>query len=261
MVIEPMSAVIVGVDGSSASTAAVDLAAEEAAARVAPLVVVHAISRHEDVEDAQRLVATAVARARSEHPCLSVAGELRSGLPAEVLTDRARDGCLLVVGHRGRCGYGGHDVGSVAVRVAALSNTPVIIHRPLDHSVDVPQPRPVLAGLDPLTVDAVLGFALLEASLRGVPLLATPVPAGRGQARSIVDAMRVWSKKYPDVPVHWVVRRGLDVAVVLAAGSRATQLAVVGLTGAGSATRLLTGSVGQALIHRAGCPVAVVPVP
>src|SRR6266487_3384353 len=105
---QPFGPVIVGVDGSGASLAAVELAAEEAMARVAPLTVVHV--RGESVryggghveapEEARRVVALAVGRAQSEHPGLSVTARLVPGEPAAVLAELSRGASLLVVGHR-----------------------------------------------------------------------------------------------------------------------------------------------------------------
>ena len=122
--------------------------------------------------------------------------------------------------------------------------------------------------------DAVIEFAFAEASARGAPLLAVHVWPGsaRGdrdasrlgfaQARddaddALVDALRPWSEKYPEVAVRRAVRHGLDVPMAVTAASRSAQLAVVG-TSARLAGRS-TLSVAQILVHRAGCSVAVVP--
>ena len=99
---EPMEPVVVGVDGSAESMSALDLAAEEAASRVAPLTIVHvhdpsASGRVDQPTSAKRLLAAAVSRALADHPALSVTGELLSGAPAETLIERASQASLLVI--------------------------------------------------------------------------------------------------------------------------------------------------------------------
>jgi len=281
MSVEPMGPVIVGVDGSLASMAAVDLAADEAAGRVTPLVVVHARAATTEGKGGpagQDVLAVAVAEARSEHPCLSVSGALVMGEPAEVLLSQSRNACLLVVGQRGANGVRGNPVGSVVARVLNQARVPVIVRRPLDTSISVAQPRPVLVGIDDVAgSDSVVEFAFAEASLRGAPLRAMHVwsesdplsaalsldirdfdHAQRAADRMLCEALAGWSEKYPDVLVHRTIRHGLDVAIALAAASRSAQLAVVGTPRKPGLARV---SVPHALVHRAGCPVAVVRVP
>jgi hypothetical protein len=70
--------------------------------------------------------------------------------------------------------------------------------------------------------------------------------------RLLDDTIAVWSDKFPGVEVRRALRHGLDPAFSLTAASRAARLLVVGSTG--SAAPLI-----GALMHRAGCPVAVIP--
>ena len=282
MPMEPMGPVIVGVDGSLASLAAVDLAADEAAVRVTPLVVVHAhdgpanggISGRASMQAGYDILTVAVARALSEHPGLSVAGALALGEPAEALLSRSQDACLLVVGHRGHCGFRGQPVGSVAMQAISQAEVPVIVHRPVDTSRSVAQPRPVLVGIAGAAgADPIVEFGFAEASLRGAPLQAVHVwsesdamsaemreseQARQEAERMLSEALAGWSEKYPDVPVYRTVRRILDVTIALTAASRSAQLAVVGSIRHAGPARLLLGSVSHALVHRAGCPVAVI---
>ena len=262
--------VVVGVDGSDAALAALDLAAEEAAARVTSLIVVHA---HDAADDgAHRLLAAAAARARAEHPMLSVGGVLTTDQAADALVGSATDACLLVLGHRGRRAAP-HRTGCVTARVLGRTPVPVLIYRPFD--TPVPEPtRPVVVGLaDPAGSDNLLEFAFDEAALRGAPLLAIHVwpPAngrdayGFGQAEpdaetQLAAAVTVWADKYPEVPVRRVLRHGVDAVVAIAALSHSAQLVVVGASRRSRRTGRATGSTGEALAHRAGCPLAVVPL-
>ncbi|WP_406046272.1 universal stress protein [Micromonospora sp. NBC_00898] len=118
---------MVGVDGSPASIAAVDLAADEAAARVTPLVIVHvdagsprrpteagAPERVDPVAAQRRLLDVTVGGVRAQHPALAVTAELLAGDPAEVLARRSLEACLLVLGHPRGCGL---SMASVATSV------------------------------------------------------------------------------------------------------------------------------------------------
>jgi nucleotide-binding universal stress UspA family protein len=246
--------------------AAADLAAEEAMARVAPLIVVHAdggyASGAEHLD--RRPLVVAVARALAEHPGLSVTTELVHADPVEALLHCSRDASLLVVGCRGRrAGAGGH-AGSVASSVARVADVPVVVHRPLDPSTNASLPRPVLVGVAPDgEPEDPVDFAFAEAALRGTPLYAMHVwsVGVRVEAeRRLSEVVTRWSKKYPEVRVHCAVRRSLDVPIALAAASRSAQLLVVGARRHPHGTGASMAAVSQALVHRAGCSVAVVPV-
>jgi nucleotide-binding universal stress UspA family protein len=66
-----------------------------------------------------------------------------------------------------------------------------------------------------------------------------------------------WAEKYPDVDVRRSTVRG-GAATVLKHQSHRAELLVVGSRGRGGFSGLLLGSVSQAMIHHAACPVAVV---
>jgi nucleotide-binding universal stress UspA family protein len=277
MPVEPVGPVVVGVDGSKAGMEAVDLAAEEAAGRVTPLLVVHVRDPRADTVDAgARLLGVALSRAWAEHPALSAAAVQDVGDPTELLVARARPASLLVVGHNGRCGSGGLRPDSVAHRLIGRTSVPILVHRTLAGVGTPPLPRPVLVGVATAPGDdAILEYAFAEAALRGAPLRALSVwragvarddePALSGftlaweQAGRILEqALRPWSEKYPEVPVTAVLRHGIDVSVAVTAASRSAQLTVVGSPSRHGARPTL--SVAQILVHRAGCSVAVVPV-
>jgi nucleotide-binding universal stress UspA family protein len=274
---EPVGPVVVGVDGSKAAMEAVDLAAEEAAGRVTPLVVVHVRDPRTDGVDAgARPLGVALSRARAEHPALSAAAVQDVGDPTDLLVARAWQASLLVVGHNGRCASGGLRADSVAHRLIGQTSVPILVHRPLATEGAPPLPRPVLVGVASAPGDdAVLEFAFAEADLRGAPLRALYVwragvahddePALSGftlaweeAGRLLEQALLPWSEKYPEVPVTTVLRHGIDVSVAMSAASRCAQLVVVGSPARHGARP--TPSVAQILVHRAGCSVAVVPV-
>lgn len=289
MPIEPIGPVVVGVDGSAESLAALDLAADEAAGRVTPLVVVHAYSgfRQPAVvpewvqtrEASQQLLASAVGRVSAEHPCLAVEGDLVAGDPAQALIARSEEASLVVVGHR-RGGFSHGILGWVAPRVAALAATPVLVHRPLRTGEAVESPRPVLLALDGLAgSEPLVEYAFAAAAMRGAPLIAMhvwPQPPGSAPAGShqttygyadeqeeadlmLAEALDVWSSKYPEVPVRRAARRSVNAVRVLWEASLKAQLLVVGRSRQRGRARLLLGEVSHAMVHGAGCPVVVIP--
>jgi nucleotide-binding universal stress UspA family protein len=150
MSMQPLGPVVVGVDGSDPALAALDLAAEEAAARVTPLTVVHAYAPDATADaaardrHARRILATAVDRARVEHPALAVTATVIAAEPADALVRSAMESPLLVLGHRSRRS-GVRPPASVTARVLSEARAPVLIHRPFDTPVSAGT-RPVVVG-------------------------------------------------------------------------------------------------------------------
>ncbi len=265
---EPMGPVVVGVDGSETSLPAVDLAAEEAAARLLPLVLVHGYRSGTDQLSADHnLLELAVSRALSDHPCLSVSAKLAVGDPIQVLKAQSAGASLLVVGHRQMAARRSATTrpvlspGSVAAQLMVQSRCPVITHRPVDPERQTEQPSPVLLGVTRhARTESVVEFAFEEAAMRGAPLRAIHVWPEQGDAARVLrEALVAWSEKYPQVEVVHQVWPGTDVARALCDMSHDAQLMVVGAGPYTGRTRLMRGLLTQDLIDYAGCPVAVVP--
>jgi nucleotide-binding universal stress UspA family protein len=154
----------------------------------------------------------------------------------------------------------------VTARVLSGVRVPVLVHRQFDAPAPA-GPRPVVVGLaDPADADVLLEFAFEAAALRGAPLVAMHVyPPTHGDladasepgAEGLAAAVDLWADKCPEVSVRRLLRRGIDVAVVITALSHRAQLVVVG---APRWPSRIAGSVTNALVHRAGCPVAAVPL-
>ncbi|WP_425570756.1 universal stress protein [Pseudonocardia adelaidensis] len=81
---------------------------------------------------------------------------------------------------------------------------------------------------------------------------ARPRPPGAACRRGSTP----WADEHPDVQVERVVVRGHS-AVEPTTRSGAAQLGVVGARGGDQVAGLLLGSVGNASVHRAECPLAV----
>lgn len=136
----PDGPVVVGVDGSPASQAAVAFACRAAALRGGPLVAVHAWRRTprglagQDPEDARAetvehdlLLSEALAGGRAEYPEVPVVDQAVRDHPVRALLEAARQASLLVVGARGAGGYGGLLLGSTAQAVLQHAPCPVCV--------------------------------------------------------------------------------------------------------------------------------------
>ncbi len=77
------------------------------------------------------------------------------------------------------------------------------------------------------------------------------------ETRVLSEAVAGWCDRYPEVKVRKTVVRGRASRALVEESARA-QLLVVGARGRGGFTGLMLGSVSQAALHHAKCPVAVV---
>ncbi|MFF8196174.1 universal stress protein [Streptomyces bobili] len=287
--------VVVGVDGSPSALAAVGAAAQEASLRGVELRVVHAFlwpamhappgssplgpftgALHEMVE---RIVADAVEGARSQAAGLHVTHAVIAGEASTVLQAQSRRAQLVVVGHRGSGGFAELLVGSTAVHLSAHAHCPVMVAR------GRPNPAgPVLVAVDgsPRGQPAI-AFAFSEAALRGTDLIALHAwstwtdhgehalgrPAEvvdlvgdvdrlqQEEERELAEALSGQREQYPGVTLRPRLVRGRTRPALIEASVDA-QLMVVGARGHGGFTGLLLGSVSQAALHHAHCPVTVV---
>ncbi|EEP69829.1 UspA domain-containing protein [Micromonospora sp. ATCC 39149] len=286
------AAVVVGADGSESSLRAVRLAAGEAARRNRPLRVVHGFIwpllrvplgpapggppgaglRHQ----AERLVAEAVAEAETAAPDVRITGEIIDGEAAAVLVGESPTAVMIVVGDRGLGGFATLVLGSVAVKVAAYADCPVLVARGAART-----DGPVVVGVDGSALShAAVEFAAEAATVRGVTLRAVhayrhPASTGPGdmqplvhdkrelrseEERVLAESLAGLGERWPQLPVEAAAVRDRPVAALTEA-SRGAQLLVVGGRGRGEFTGLVLGSVSHAVLHHADCPVAVVRAP
>jgi nucleotide-binding universal stress UspA family protein len=276
-----ISQVVVGVDGSESSGAAVRWAAREAARRNAELVVTHvfdwrAAGYAEAVREmAQGLVAGAVAEARSAAPGVRVSSDLTAGHAAQTLVGRSNGDTLIVVGHRGRGGFASLLLGSVSDQVATHAAGPIVVVRGRGRYAS----GAVVVGIDGSAGSAqTLGRAFDEAARRGATLMVVhacvsttppwrtdPPPyldedaVDREVAREMVaEEIAPWREKFPEVEVDSAVVQGHPVELLIGQ-SRSAQLVVVGSRGHGGFAGLRLGTVSHQLLHHADCPVLIVP--
>lgn len=130
--------VLVGIDGSSSSELATAMAFDEASRRDVGLIALHAWS-DVDVSEwpgvdwpatqsmAEQVLAERLAGWQEQYPDVKVRRVVVRDKPAHQLVIHSAEAQLLVVGSRGRGGFGGMLVGSVSESVAQLAHAPVIV--------------------------------------------------------------------------------------------------------------------------------------
>ena len=134
--------IVVGVDGSPASSNALEFAIEEAQLRHAELHITYAypaIERHvtgstgkdyyEQIEAGAKEFIQGMMNSAPATEGLVVQWLGVPGNPAEVLIDASRDATILVVGSRGVGGFMGLLMGSVSTQCVHHSHCPVLVVR------------------------------------------------------------------------------------------------------------------------------------
>ncbi|RSS35061.1 universal stress protein [Streptomyces sp. WAC08241] len=262
--------VVVGVDGSEMSLTAVEAAAAAAARRGAKLRVVHVevpIKPRYVVPDpaSATLVHEAAAHALDAEPGLAVTQAVVTGDVVHVLEAESRAADLIVVGSRGLGGITGLLLGSTPVSLAARSHCPVMTVRE-EHGAAA-DAGPVVLGVDGSPdSDEAVDAAFAEAARRRAELVVVHAwqPDGtdsgttpESAAQSLAQAVAGRTDTHPDVTVRREVVEGRAREVLIEA-SRTARLLVVGARGRSGIAGLLLGSVSQAVMTHAHCPVVTV---
>ncbi|GAB7144865.1 universal stress protein [Mycobacterium riyadhense] len=282
--------IVVGIDGSQESDAAVAWATREAVMRRVPLTLLHAVAPvivgwpvgrlYADMPEWQKDAAQQVIKQARE----ALTGSLGESEPPEVRTETvysdlvptlieaSKQASMIVVGSQGMGALGRMLLGSVSTALIHHAHGPVaVIHSGEGAARD--STAPVLVGIDGSPAsDAATALAFDEASRRGVDLVALhawsdvgvfPVLGMDWRDREsqgeevLAERLAGWQEQYPDVHV----RRSLVCdrpAHWLLEACEAAQLVVVGSRGRGGFPAMLLGSVSSAVAHSAKIPVIVV---
>lgn len=237
----PAGTVVVGLDGSPSSVRAVDWAIDHARREHRQVTLVHGLEPMASRDEALQLLKAAREHTKRVAPELAVNEALWMSDPRVVLLDLGRRAAVVVVGSHGRGPVSSLLLGSVGLSVTRHAPCPVVVVRP--HHPGAVR-NGVVVGADERS-RPVVEYAYRQASLRDLPLTILHAD-GEGAALTAAEAVAGLGEKFPDVRSRTVVA-ARDVAGALARESRRMDLVVVG-----------TGS--SAVVERAECPVAVVPL-
>jgi nucleotide-binding universal stress UspA family protein len=222
------------------------------------------------LEAAEEVTARGVSEALEDQPGLWVAGATEVSSPSRALTEASSNAALVVLGSRGYGRVLGALLGSVAFAVAAGAACPVIVVK--DEAVDRPvgPSHPVVVGTDGSPeAAAALDFAGRRAAVAVAPLEVVTCTGGHESANIEETELQASAERiaaasaararasHPGLTVTTRVEDS-PAEATLVATSRDAGLVVVGSRGRGAYEGMLLGSVSHAVIHGAGCTVAVV---
>lgn len=281
------SRILVAVDGSAESDAAVRWAARESGVRHAPVTLVHVITPAAISLPAEALAFDVIRWSednsrevlqRAEHMFRDSCGsdvDVRTEVihcpVVPALVDASKDAQLIVVGSRGLGAAGRAILGSVSTGLIHRAHCPVaVIH---DDQTHAPDPdAPVLLGVDGSQAsEAATALAFDEASRRGVgvialhafsdfalyPMIGKNWAAYKDEGNEVLaERLAGWQERYPDVHIERQVVCDMPGRWLIDESERA-QLVVVGSHGRGGFAGMLLGSVSSAVAQAVRIPVIV----
>lgn len=283
--------IVVGMDSSDGARYAATWAAQEAKLRGRGLTLAHSViptvaagafgmgvpPRIDLIDELRESAAAELTRMAADLDCPDVLVHVEVGTPSGLLLLASENAELIVLGSRGRGGFAGLLLGSVGTQVTSHADCPVIVMRQA--------PRigaaEIVVGIDgsPHSL-AALEFAFDAASRRQWKITAVhawdvpsydliispdgpiPIPmehVADDEVRLSAEILAGFTERYPDVQVAERLVRSPAIQAILETATEAA-LIVLGTRGRNAAIGALLGSVSNGVLHKATCPVAVVPL-
>lgn len=274
--------IVVGINDSGASEAALTWALHRAAALKLPVLLVHAVDDrwmseafpYTDMirKSGKELLRKAKDRATEVEPSVELWTELISGSVGSALRKQSKGASMVVIGS-GQLTWPGGPMTDRALQVATVALCPVAVVG--EHDVD--SRHGVLVGVDGSEESTqAVAVAAAEADRDGQEL--TVLHAFRGPnlwvqrgmpasnfAELIIEEERIvlsetvagLGEKYPDLVVRQVLESDNEPAKALVEAASNARLLVLGSRGRGSFKRLLLGSTAHAVLIDLPCPTIV----
>lgn len=275
--------IVVGINGSAGSEAALTWALERAARDKFAVTVIHAVDDrwispdfqyHELIRQAgMDLLQKTQAGAREQAPGVEVDIQLRHGSGGSVLREVSKEASMVVVGEHDKHWMDGGPLTDRALQIVSASEIPAAVI-PLERGAGA---AGVVVGVDGSeeSLQAV-DFAAAEADRGGDELtvvLAFRRPARwvenqlpkSGLAESILEEDRIvlaesvagLGDKYPDLVVHQQLETDTEPAKALVEAAKEARLLVIGSRGRGGFSRMVLGSTAHAVLLNVPCPTIV----
>ena len=255
--------VLVATDGSTLSEAAIDLALHSAEYFATKLTLVYVVdnTRHGEFDDADVMTRIFASKLEGEHTLESAMKKAKTqgvemetmlveGLPWQVLSDLTKEYDMLIMSTTGKGSFGGGRMGSTAAKVIENAYCPVLTLKSVSDRLEN-----VLLPVDSKNMPAI-DLAIETVKRVGGKLTILSVKTKDVHAESVVQEV---AQRCVVEGIDFVtdIREGNPVQIICAESGK-YDLVVMGTHARKGISKVLKGSVAEAVVINASCPVTVV---